>query len=871
MRLRIILVVLACSFLFTACERSFDSPTPVPEVGMMTPNHGFAGDAIRINVENLGNPSEAAVFFGTAKARILPTEEYCPKAEEGEGDPEGVCVEVPVLETGASVPIQVSTTGGQADSGENLFVYDGHGHPLQQVLIEERTSRVSPTLVFTAPRLSLGMLAFLNADSRHIGVMMEDSGLHTEVGMCGTPMSAALGVAPDADAGVQFWIVAIQEALEMSDSDPTQLMRLHLNTDSVISPIQVEPLPQLDEEAFVPFMIQSLCANALCNQNIMAITDLNTPRLAFAAVPSMNESISYTLQGIDEADLLCPVDYSRIVDLAQDPASDDVFVLPTNSPEVWRIPLGLGAPERVFPGDDAPLDCARSFSALAMDPRRDGVLDPRTLYVTQFSPIPKLLMLRESILGWQQLDEVVLDGLPFAVTGGRFDNEAGITHARIFAMTSNGLRAFDVSNDELEPVVSLPQAVIIGGPQSLTTDNKYRPLLGYPPDTIVFADTASDRLITWTVGQEAELIHHLPVGPIIPSMARSVSQPLDFLADPFSNSIRVLDRDSAAQVGLFGIDGNLAFGTSYLTTLSLDNMELLLIPKKNAGGPGTFKGLVVHRVDKAVDLPGCQASLQDGQVDPVNTLHLFENFSFDRMLYIEHPEPSQENEDPLPRLSFIRDYDKETGTAGAILTREVNRASLSYDADIFGDPKDQSIDLTFEFKAFALDQTGSLVGVVRPIDAGGYALILNDIERELRMVVPMSNLLARQADQLAVLKSGSAEQPEYSAFLSLGGTGEIWYLHFDSSGSFDGETVLNVGGMPTSLSLSPDSRRLYAPHSLHNMLSIIDIDCEPSEDDCPNLQANLNVGAYPSQVIFSPDGGQALLLHYYNSIQTVIE
>ncbi|MBW2704025.1 MAG: IPT/TIG domain-containing protein [Deltaproteobacteria bacterium] len=856
MRLRIILSVLACSFLFAACERSFDSPPPVPVVEGFSPAHAFADDLIDIQVSNPGVAGELAVYFGTAKAEILSSGEN------------GVTVKVPVLETGASVPIQVSTSGGQADSGENLFVYDGHGHPLQQILIEERTSRVSPTVVFTAPRLSLGMLAFLNADSRHIGVMMEDSGLHTEIGMCGTPMSAALGVAPDADAGAQFWIVALQETLEMSDSNPTQLMRLHLNIDSVISPIQVEPLPQLDGEAFVPFMVKSLCANALCNQNLMAITDLNTPSLAVAAVPSMNESINYTLQSIDEADLLCPVDHSRILDMVQDPASDDVFALPTNSPEVWRIPLGLGTPERVFPGDDAPLVCARSFSALAMDPRREGVLDPRTLYVTQFSPIPKLHMLRETILGWQQLDEVVLDGLPFAVTGGRFDDEAGITHARIYVMTSNGLRGFDVSNDELEPVVSLPQAVIIGGPQSLTTDSKYRPLLGRPADTIVFADTASDRLITWTVGQEAELIHHLPVGPIIPSMARSMSQPLDFLADAFSNSIRVLDRDSAAQVGLFGIDGNLTFGTSYLTTLSLDNMELLLIPKMNAGGgPGRFKGLVVHRVDEAVDLPGCRASLQDGQEDFANTLRLFEDVSFDRMLYVDSPTPC---------LVFMLDYDEASDTEGPIWIREVNKASPGFDAEIFGAtfvlPR---ATIPRDLKTFALDQTASLLGAVAPdgtsSDENAYALVMHDLLNDLYMTMPMSSLLARQAGALAVMRSDSEGRTIYSAFLSINGTGEIWQLRFDSSGALENESILNVGGMPTSLSLSPDSRRLYAPHSLHNMLSIIDIDCDSNEGDCPNLQANLNVGAYPSQVIFRPDGGQALLLHHYNSIQTVIE
>ena len=766
------------------------------------------------------------------------------------------------------MPIQVSTSGGQADSGEHFFIYDGHGHPLRQILIEERTSRVSPTVVFTAPRFSFGLFAFLNADSRHIGVMYESSGLHMGIGMCGRPMSAALGVAPDPGEGAQFWIVALQEDLEMSDSNPTQLMRLHLNIESVFSPIQVEPMPQLDGEAFVPFMVQSLCANALCNQSLMAITDLNTPRLALAAVPSMNESISYTLKSIDEADLLCPVDHSRIVDLVQDPASEDVFALPTNSPEVWRIPLGLGSPERVFPGDGDPLVCARSYSALTMDPRREGVLDPRTLYVTQFSPIPKLLMLRENILGWQALDEVILDGLPFAVTGGRFDDEAGNTHARIYVMTSNGLRAFDVSNDELEPVVSLPQAVIIGGPQSLTTDNKYRPLLGRPADTIVFADTGSDRLITWTVGQEAELIHHLPVGPIIPSMARSMSQPLDFLADAFSNGIRVLDRESAAQVGLFGIDGNLTFGTSYLTTLSMDSMELLLIPKMNAGGgPGIFKGLVVHRVDEAVDLPGCQASLQDGQVNFANTLRLFENISFDRMLYVDSPTPC---------LVFMLDYDEASDTEGPIWIREVNKASPGFNAEIFGDPFVlPRPTMPRDLKTFALDQTGSLLGVVVPdetsSDDSAFVLVLHDLLNGLDMTLPMSSLLSRHAGALAVLRSGGTEPSSYVAFLSINGTGEIWQLRFDSSGALESETILNVGGMPSSLSISPDSRRLYAPHVAHNMLSIIDIDCDSSEGDCPNLQANLNVGAYPSQVIFRPDGGQALLLHHYNSLQTVIE
>ncbi len=856
MRLRIILGVLACSFLFAACERSFDSPPPVPVVEGFSPAHAFAGDLIDISVSNPGVAGELAVYFGTAKAEILSS------------DASGAWVKVPVLETGASVPIQVSTSGGQADSGESLFVYDGHGHPLRQVLIEERTSRVSPTVVFTPTRFSLGLFAFLNADSRHIGVMTENSGLHMEIGMCGTPMSAALGVAPDPGAGAQFWIVALQEALEMSDSEPTQLMRLHLNSESVISPIQVEPLPQPEGEAFVPFMVQSLCANALCNQNLMAITDLNAPRLAFATVPSMNESISYALRSIDEADLLCPVDYSRILDMAQDPASDDVFALPTNSPEIWRIPLGLGSPERVFPGDDAPLVCARSFSALTMDPRREGILDPRTLYVTQFSPLPKLLMLREGILGWQQLDEVVLDGLPFAVTGGRFDDEAGITHARIYVMTSNGLRAFDVSNDQLEPVVSLPQAVIIGGPQSLTTDSKYRPLLSQPADTIVFADTASDRLITWTVGQEAELIHHLPVGPIIPSMARSTTRPLDFLSDAFSNGIRVLDRDSAAQVGLFGIDGNLTFGTSDLTTLGLDSMELLLIPKMNtSGGPGMFKGLVVHRVDAAVDLPGCQASLRDGQADFANTLRLFENASFDQMIYVDSP---------IPYLVFLLDYDEASDTEGPIWIREVNKASPDFDAEIFGAPfvLPRST-IPRDLKTFALDQTGSLLGAVVPDetsnDDSAFALVLHDLLSDLYMTMPMSNLLARQAGALAVLRYDGTEESSYAAFLSIDGTGEIWQLRFDSSGALESETVLNVGGMPTSLSLSPDSRRLYAPHSAHNMLSIIDIDCDSAEGDCPNLQANLNVGAYPSQVIFRPDGGQALLLHYYNSIQTVIE
>ena len=869
MNFRITLGFLSFVMMLSACERSFDSPPPVPVVGVFTPGHGFASDQIEIPVTNPGAPGEMAVYFGTAKAEILSSDEN------------GVTVKVPVLETGSSVPIQISTSGGQADSGETLFVYDGHGHPLGQRVIEERTSRVSPTVVFTLPSFSLGMFAFLNADSQHIGIMIENSGLHVEIGLCGTPMSATLGVDPESEWDpelewkLQFWIVALQEAQEIGSSDPTRLLRMQLDSNFIISPIQVEPTPQPEGEAFVPLMIQNLCANALCTQHLMAITDLSEPRIAFAAIPTMSEAPSYTLQSIDEADLLCEVSHSRIMDLVQDLVTNDLFALPTNSPEVWRIPLGLDAPERVFPVDDENLLCARSFSALAMDPRREGMLDSLTLYVAQVSPMPMLLMLRKVDLVWRQVGKVALDGFPFAVTGGRFDDEAGTTHARIYVMTSNGLRAFDVSDDKLDPVFSLPQNVIFGGPKALITDSKYRPLLGRHPDTIVFADTTRDQLITWTVGKEAELIHHLPLGPIIPDMARSTTRPLDFLSDSLSNAIRVLDRDSAAQVALFGIDGNLATSTSNMKTVALDNMELLLIPKLNPAGPGIYKGLQIHRVDEAVALPDCQASLHDGQKDFTNTLHLFENASFDRMLYVEHPPPPRPDGVAPPRLVFIRDYDKETNKEGAIWTREVNKASPSYDANIFGPPERPDVNLPHEFKAFALDQTGSLIGVVVPTETGGddagYALVLKDIAKNLQMSLPISNLFAQHAVALAVVKSGSEDQPSYSAYLSIGGTGEILHLRFDSSGSFAGKTVLNVGGMPKSFSISPDSRRLYASHSAHNILSIIDIDCDSAESDCPNLQANLNVGAYPAQVIFRPDGGQALLLHYSNSLQTLIE
>ena len=886
MRLRIILGVLACSFLFAACERSFDSPPPVPVVEGFSPAHAFAGDLIDIQVSNPGVAGELAVYFGTAKAEILSS------------GGNGATVKVPVLETGASVPIQVSTSGGQADSGESLFVYDGHGHPLQQVVIQNRSSRVSPRAVFTAPNLGLGIFGYINADSKQIGLVLEELSLHADTGICGSPLSAAASNYPGEEGGVQFWITIIRENLSLEDQAPSALFRMGLIINPETDDLELESFQSLSvptdvgEPDFVPLAVFTLCDNPVCLAYREAVTDLQEARIGLLEVVPMNETPPVTILelGPGNSSLCDPGEApGYFVDLTQDQPTGDIYAAVNDSPEIWRLALDQSSPERIWPVQGAEVECEQRIAAIAVNPSRNNLFSDLRLFVAYSKP-PKVLALEKDPASgvWSNtapLRQTFLDGIPFAMTTGQYRDDANEPRDRLYVMTTSGLRGYDVDDGTLTEILSLPGDVALGWPQALATDDKFR-IGNSKPDTIIWADTEGDSLRTWEVGREMEVQHELPVGTFAPSLARSPSQPYDYLTDPFTNAIRVLDRDSAAQVGQFGIDGNQTYGTSSLATLKTDNMELLFIPKPRDHGdpddpddPDTngpmFNGLLVRRIDGDRALPDCASSLLAGETTDPNLLSLFVDVDrYDRFRLVTKP-PSESDLDeapkPEPLLIFIRNANEDTGVPGMVWTRLVDQKATSFDSGIVIADREKEKALNTRVLQHGLDEKKLVVAFLLK-DQGDNVppLIVSDMLDDKHITYEVSDLFQTQTSAIAVLRREGEEDtgPEYTVYFALGHLGQVRALTLRQDNSLVGDVSVATGGVPSAIFVSPDRRRLYVTHHTQSMVSIINIDDSATGLD---LQTNLSVAAYPNEIVFSPDGGQALITHFYNGHQTVIE
>ncbi|MBN2495276.1 MAG: hypothetical protein JXR96_11835 [Deltaproteobacteria bacterium] len=841
------LAVLAC-----ACGRRFEPPPPVPAVGEFAPAHGFAGDEIEIQVENPGTEGELAVFFGTAKAEILPR-------TEGDG---GIRVRVPVLQTGSRVVIQVSTSGGQADTGERLFVYDGHGHPLQQRVVQERSSRANPRCVFTAPELPLGFFGYINGNSNQLGLAQEDLSLHADTGLCVSPLSAGVSNSPEDATGAQFWISGLEPGLSLDDPQPSKLLRARVQVDLANATVELGGFQELDfpgsGDPFVPLFVETICANMACLAYRVVVTDGLHSRVAlFDPVPMDQTPVPEILDlGAGAASLCAPARApGAFFDLCHDRPSGDLYAAAGDSPEIWQLPTGGGTAERVWPADPQDINCGQTILSISINPSRERLADPLRLFAAYLSP-PIIRSLQRVGGTWVEMDARLVDGVPFSLTAGQFEDESGAVIERLYAMTSNGLRGFDVSDGGLDPVLSIPEQVAIGWPQALGTDDKYGSLQSRP-DTILWADEEGDRLVTWQAGHEREVSHTLPLANLAPSLARSPSQPYDYLADLASNAIRVLDRDSAAQVGQFGIAGNQVYGAD-LSTFQTGSMDLLLIPGHGTGG-ALHSGLQLRRIDGDAALPDCAPSLVEGRADDPDSLFLFaDEDHYDFFAAAARPEPL---------LVFVRN--KSAGQPGRLWTRSLDAQASALDASIVGQRANE-LDVPVRIKLLGTDTDEQVMALVPGLDSDDTSLLVIDVPEQRVLRHELSELHRQLAQAVAVKKTRDPDsgQARYTVYLAMGQLGTVRALTLDPDGGQVSDFAVSTGGRPSGLVISPDRRRLYANHLTHGLLSIFDIeDVEPG----PDLESMLDLDVYPYKVIFTNDGGQAVVLHLYTGHQTVIE
>jgi len=693
----------------------------------------------------------------------------------------------------------------------------------------------------------------------------------------------------------------------------------------------IVPMPELDGEPFRPLMVWSYPRPDDPLLHDVVVSHATRPALAIFPVDPIGEPTLVDLGGIEP---YCQAGTGKnlgpVMDLVYDPVGEHFYAAFHGSNDIWRISRDGTVRERAWPppepdGYEDAIDCSWRNMALALRKSHEDPAHMR-LYAADSAGarlrvmVPATTPGGDAILEPAPLQRMILDGIPYALITGRFatSNDAGtaVTGEHLYAATQNGLVVVDVTayNPNLLPGVhafrrvgEVPVPSNQGGPQSLITSDNFE-LLG-APDTVVLADAHNDLVRFYDAGEEELMLADITIGATVPRLTSSYRVNRLFLTDALSNTVQVIDRDSGVREGQFLIasladHGLMGFGSSGMSTLrrpdaddGTGGYDLLVMPLLDLtishtgglyeeGGRPRFENIAFGRIDQ--QLPGCGLTTTGLQVETAVTgeFHQMHLVSWDWQDRTAVPVLV------LDRMRETVDLVDGNGQAtGEQVVYEARTWCLEVDPEnpsgsLLADAAEPLCDLHPD-----PDQIGK-IRITRPArrspviarfeeknSAGNETvyslrLLILDGEGDLAtagMVTPIGADLITSIGDLHVMRGGSRDEPVYKVYLPLLYLGSVLEVSFDPANLDIRQRMIETGGSPSLIYVSPDGLRAYVAHVLESRVDTLRLDCDPASHVCDTLVSTLDVEPFPCQVEFDDTGRHAFVLHLFSNDITVIE
>jgi hypothetical protein len=929
---------------YGGCSREFEEPPQQVVLEAIWPASGFTGDALALCATNLDQESARnLVSLGSVSAGeaefAVPSDWMAPDPADFSCDRDPLFVRVPVLPAEGPVAVQVENATGLSIL-PGAFFYRGPGHPVSERIQKQLHLRAGLWSVFAPPGIPAPAYGAVSREADMISIFEPNVGLHLDFGQCALPLSGAVAmteividIANPENWEAKFKIFGVTGQAE-TGAGPGQDQFFDLNMwawdvdlkallyERKLDPPAEVPMPDLDGEPFRPFMVWAFTRPADPLLHDIVVSHVSQPALAVFPVESPGNPV---VVRVSDQEPYCQSGSGNslgpISGLVHDPVAQVFYVSFYYNNEIWRVSLDGQIRERAWPPPiplayQDQIDCSWFSSAVAL---RRSHTDPQhlRLYVADRGSArvramrPETTALGTEILTPVPLQQVSLDGLPYALTTGRFatqnDNGADITGEHLYAATQNGLVIIDVT--AYSPVLpglhafrrigEIPVPSNQGGPQSLITSDNFG-ILG-TPDTVVFADAHNDLVRFYAAGEEEFTLADITIGATVPQLASSYRGDRLFLTDALSNSIQVIDRNSGLREGQFPIaalddHALMGFGSTGMTTLRGSDYDLLLMPLLDLtiehAGTGFEEGLSLRYENIAFgrygdQLPDCSLATTGMSVETAVT----EEF---HQMHLVTWDWQDRSAVPVLVLNRMHDVVNLVDENGQITGEQVVYEPRTWCLEV--DP-DRPPDSLLAGSAQPLCDLGpdsglsNLPRLVQParrapaiarleeVNAPGeessflLRLLVLDGEGTLAtegMQTSIGSDLTAYITGLQVLRGGSLDHPVYVAYLPLSYLGGVLAVTFDPENGDIRHELLETGGTPLLLYASPDGRRAYVTHPLEGRVDTLRLACDP-DGACDTLATTLDVGPFPYQVEFDDTGRYAFVIHLFSNDITVIE
>ncbi len=661
-------------------------------------------------------------------------------------------------------------------------------------------------------------------------------------------------------------------------------------------------------------------AAAGCDRHDLIISHSDAPALAVLAGGDETDPQSLAMTLPDTAPV-CDHALGPVADLIDHPdrlaapqqADDRLLVtVATDHPqglgtEIWSFSAtgAGGQPRRLFPPPELPplereLACGYRLAALAE--RRGGTDTPAELRLyAADSRLPLLLELApiEPVGERLQLEvrrQTELPAPAFDLACARYTDADGEAAERLYAVTGEGVLAFDITAadapvEQLGPLAAVEVLELDdarGGVQSLTVLRLFEPAAG-PADSptgadrVVLVDIDHDGWTTFEAGAERASRRSVPLTTSLPRVAPSGLLDGFFMADATCDVLRLVDRRTGVQGHQLAVGPSGGFSAGRLISISDPGYELLLqaLPESPADRPAGIQdertrydrlmltaidpradsGCGLESIERRVVTPGEAVPVPAGEEDPVFHQLQLVNTEPPQLVLLRYGHGDQPG---LYLTAGLRTGPGESGAppplddvlipaASAELPPNLDRVEISPRSSVLG----------LRFSA----GENTVLAVSDPARPA-----LDDSELLAEVLEPQ---LASYVTHFAPLRAGTEERPHYLLALPMSVLGEVLLLDFAVS-AFDPPQVetrrafLPTGGAPLYVYASPDERRVYAVHPTEDLISIIDLDCQPLPD-CARVVTTLETPDAPYEVQFGRSGAVGYVNHLFNNVVSVIE
>ncbi len=879
MRFRLSLMFLAFALMTAACERSFESPPPLPPqvvIDQVMPNKAYAGQVITLVGQEF-DPEAAKneVYFGTELAEVVGTIWQDPDGPNPESD--HLAVVVPLLAESGSVDLRL-VTDASSDTLTKGFHYIGSGHPRDEKLDTLLDTRYSPIAMATLRDFFLPVYSILGTDARLVSFSINKA-MRLDLGTCDRPLALAMtSVGPANFPEIQTFVTTVQLPNANHSEALFRLMRWRLELTSL--PIAfASPDWIFEGEDFSPGRIFSIPRPEPVpplHDLLVASSDGPSARLMRPA-PGANTDpyVEVSFPGESETsqprilkDAVFAPELRRVFASISGNPGIYTFIAPESIEDSPPIGADLLTPTLLTPG-------LSPFSLLAWCPS-EGILYAQAMGLGRIFELT--WDSSEEVL--KQTNIITLDAAPFAMTCATVNSPDGMDPTdRLYIASTNGIDVLSTTSEmiALERVSGIPLPGSRGGPQSLVSHKTDGHIC------LSFTDAVGDRIISFEAGNELNSLKEDPIGSILPSLSTSTDEARIYYGDIFANVIRVIDRFSGVLQRQFAIDGATGFGSYRLSTLEGPQGDKLFAPLMMEDGKESdnirYGSLAVWNLnpddeaEQNTDSCG-QSMIAEGdapniiQLDEFLHLQLCRDRDSTRMFFSRHhqllkPIDGDGPMEPKEDRFWYHDLNLQEETL----------------EQVFGEEHDLNIDIADARTLAAVDRRGQVVAVLENHpDAGA------DFPKRLRFVdidepnptlsINIDSVLAEAVGRLAALRVEplpweEESKPLYMALLSVPGLGQVQVLSIQADGIVSRQTV-QTGGAPYYIFISPDERRAYVTHWTEGKVSVIELCCD-REPDCVAVTQTIAVEPWPYEVKFNNAGDTAYLTHLFSSRVSIIE